>query len=266
MPVGTSLGQWFPDRFSHATQKYSTRDNNVVTPEDMRTNKELDKAEQTELGTPVAFHMDSLQEKAPPSHGFKQDYDNNSINTEVPDSGSFSNNHDRFTRDKNEYGTGYPRYNLEHPKDLEVSLKDMPFPDNKNPDTDFSSRYQGFSSTGNLTDEDLQRAGLRFRGVDDRTNETMLDQLSANASALKVWGHNLIHPDPAEPLPPKTKMAEDLGIDDIKADPPDRMRDLKLMYDNVISDALATGRIFKGMYESLGKGDWRDSKDLSPDN
>lgn len=190
MAIGTSLGQWFPDRFSHATQQYSTRDNNVVTPNDMRTNKALDKAEMDEVGTPISYKTE------------------------------------------------------------------MPFPDNKNPDTDFKNRYQGFSSSGSLTDEDLQRAGLRYRGVDDRTNETMLDQLSANASALKVWGHNLIHPDPAEPLPPKTKMAEDLGVDDIKSDvTPDRMRDLKLMYDNVVSDALATGRIFKGMYEGLTKPD-----------
>lgn len=196
MPVGTSLGQWFPDRFSHATQKYATQDKNVVTPNDMRTNKELDKAEMDETGIPISYKM--------------------------------------------------------------------PFPDNKNPDTDFNNRYQGFSSSGSLTDEDLQKAGLRFRGVDDRTNETMLDQLAANANALKVWGHNLIHPDPAEPLPAKTSMAEDLGIDNIKPDAELLTHsDMKLMYDTVVNDALATGRIFTGMYESLRKGDWRDSPNLS---
>jgi len=31
--IGTSLGQWFPDALSHATQKYSGNDNNVIDPD-----------------------------------------------------------------------------------------------------------------------------------------------------------------------------------------------------------------------------------------
>ena len=41
MAIGTSLGQWFPDRFSHVTQKYQSNDNNVMNPDldpDRQTN------------------------------------------------------------------------------------------------------------------------------------------------------------------------------------------------------------------------------------
>lgn len=141
------------------------------------------------------------------------------------------------------------------PELMEVSYKSpMPFADNSNPDTDFKEKFRSPDKTGDLTEEDLQRAGLKYKNVEDRTNEGTLDQLMSNASALKQWGHNLIHPDPLEPIPDNPSgMAKDLGFDSIKADEPDRMRDMKLMYDKVINDALSTGRIFKGMYEGLKK-------------
>lgn len=135
MAIGTSLGQWFPDQFSHATQNYqfSDKDNNVIDP-DLEGNEPT--ANDKNIIDPVTKTPDFISE------------------------------------------AGY-----------------------KTPNTNFNDRFSQPGSTGELTPEDLQRAGLSYRGVDDRTNETMMDQISANASALKQWGHNLIHPDPTSDVP-----------------------------------------------------------------
>lgn len=45
MAIGTSLGQWFPDRFSHVTHKYQTQDRNDINPDidpDLQTGDKME--------------------------------------------------------------------------------------------------------------------------------------------------------------------------------------------------------------------------------
>lgn len=85
MGIGTSKGAFYDSEAHFQASQWDNRyDNNVVTPNDMKTNKELDKVEEETLGIPV--------------------------------------------------------------KDV------MPFPDNRNPDSDFNSRFGNLPPSGILND------------------------------------------------------------------------------------------------------------------
>lgn len=56
MGIGTSLGAFYDDEHHYAASQWDDKyDNNIVTPNDMQQNKQLDQVEQTELGgTPIS--------------------------------------------------------------------------------------------------------------------------------------------------------------------------------------------------------------------